>query len=180
MTLPSKDRAGDYSDDWSGEFRIVSYNFGEDMTASLHRTKSANRLPSATTRTGLGYAGRWRDSEGAAQQMWPRKASRPSDRPLAAVLDREHRFPYERISWTFAELGLMGMTTPPECEGGGPDAISYAVVIEELTCVDSSIAITVAGHHSLGTLGHTNSSLSTRLSACDGLARGSRGQAKTG
>src|SRR5215211_7743580 len=71
--------------------------------------------------------------------------------PIAEELDREARFPYELVG-ELAELGLMGMTIPEEYGGGGSDTVSYAVAIEELTRVDSSVAITVAGHHSLGTL----------------------------
>jgi short/branched chain acyl-CoA dehydrogenase len=71
--------------------------------------------------------------------------------PLAAELDREARFPYELVP-ELAELGLMGMTIPEEYEGGGADTVSYAIAVEELTRVDSSVAITVAAHHSLGTL----------------------------
>jgi alkylation response protein AidB-like acyl-CoA dehydrogenase len=51
-----------------------------------------------------------------------------------------------------AELGLMGMTISEEYGGGGTDTLSYAIAVEELTRVDSSVAITVAAHHSLGTL----------------------------
>src|SRR5262249_48677263 len=51
-----------------------------------------------------------------------------------------------------ADLGLMGMTIPEEYEGAGTDTVSYAIAIEELTRIDSSVAITVAAHHSLGTL----------------------------
>jgi len=51
-----------------------------------------------------------------------------------------------------AELGLMGMTIPEEYGGAGTDTVSYAIAIEELTRVDSSVAITVAANHSLGTL----------------------------
>jgi alkylation response protein AidB-like acyl-CoA dehydrogenase len=71
--------------------------------------------------------------------------------PVAAELDREHRFPYELVR-ELAELGLMGMTIPEEYGGAGTDTLSYAIAIEELTRVDSSVAITVAAHHSLGTL----------------------------
>ena len=71
--------------------------------------------------------------------------------PLAEELDREKRFPYELVA-ELAELGLMGMTIPEEYGGGGTDALSYALAIEELTRIDSSVAITVAAHHSLGTL----------------------------
>jgi alkylation response protein AidB-like acyl-CoA dehydrogenase len=71
--------------------------------------------------------------------------------PVAEELDREKRFPYELVS-ELAELGLMGMTIPEEYGGAGADTLSYAIAVEELTRIDSSVAITVAAHHSLGTL----------------------------
>ncbi len=71
--------------------------------------------------------------------------------PVAEELDREKRFPYELVD-EMAELGLMGMTIPESYGGGGTDTLSYAIAIEELTRIDSSVAITVAAHHSLGTL----------------------------
>jgi short-chain 2-methylacyl-CoA dehydrogenase len=71
--------------------------------------------------------------------------------PVAEELDREHRFPYKLVA-ELAELGLMGMTIPEEYGGAGADTLSYAIAVEELTRVDSSVAITVAAHHSLGTL----------------------------
>jgi short/branched chain acyl-CoA dehydrogenase len=71
--------------------------------------------------------------------------------PVAAELDREQRFPYELVA-EMAELGLMGMTIPEEYGGGGSDTVSYAIAVEELTRIDSSVAITMAAHHSLGTL----------------------------
>jgi short-chain 2-methylacyl-CoA dehydrogenase len=71
--------------------------------------------------------------------------------PVAEELDRESRFPYDLVG-ELAELGLMGMTIPQEYGGAGADTVSYALAIEELTRVDSSVAITVAAHHSLGTL----------------------------
>jgi short/branched chain acyl-CoA dehydrogenase len=71
--------------------------------------------------------------------------------PVAEELDREHRFPYDLVG-ELAALGLMGMTIPEEYGGAGADTLSYAIAIEELTRIDSSVAITVAAHHSLGTL----------------------------
>jgi alkylation response protein AidB-like acyl-CoA dehydrogenase len=71
--------------------------------------------------------------------------------PVAAELDREQRFPYDLVA-ELAELGLMGMTVPEEYGGAGADTVSYAIVVEELTRIDSSVAITLAAHHSLGTL----------------------------
>jgi alkylation response protein AidB-like acyl-CoA dehydrogenase len=71
--------------------------------------------------------------------------------PVAEELDRESRFPYELVA-ELGELGLMGMTIPEQYGGAGADTLSYAIAVEELTRVDSSVAITVAAHHSLGTL----------------------------
>jgi len=71
-------------------------------------------------------------------------------RPVAEELDREKRFPYEIVA-KLGELGLMGIPFPEEYGGGGADNLSYALAIEELARVDSSVAITVAAHTSLGT-----------------------------
>jgi alkylation response protein AidB-like acyl-CoA dehydrogenase len=71
--------------------------------------------------------------------------------PVAEELDREARFPYEIVA-ELGELGLMGMPIPEEYGGAGSDTVSYAIAIEELTRVDSSVAITVAAHTSLGTM----------------------------
>ena len=71
--------------------------------------------------------------------------------PVAAEIDREARFPYELVA-EMAELGLMGIPIPEEYGGAGADTVSYAIAIEELTRIDSSVAITVAAHTSLGTM----------------------------
>jgi short-chain 2-methylacyl-CoA dehydrogenase len=71
-------------------------------------------------------------------------------KPVAEELDRTKSFPYEIVA-KLAELGLMGMPFPEEYGGGGTDNLSYALAIEELGRVDSSVCITVAAHTSLGT-----------------------------
>jgi alkylation response protein AidB-like acyl-CoA dehydrogenase len=48
--------------------------------------------------------------------------------PVAAELDREHRFPYELVA-ELGELGLMGIPIPEEYGGAGLDTLSYALVI---------------------------------------------------
>ncbi len=70
--------------------------------------------------------------------------------PAAEQLDREKRFPYEIVA-KLGELGLMGIPFPEEYGGGGGDSLAYAIAVEELTRVDSSVAITVCAHTSLGT-----------------------------
>ncbi len=79
-----------------------------------------------------------------------RTFARERVQPVAAELDLTSRFPYELVA-ELAELGLMGLPIPEEYGGAGGDTVSYAIAIEELTRVDSSVAITVAAHTSLGT-----------------------------
>jgi alkylation response protein AidB-like acyl-CoA dehydrogenase len=71
-------------------------------------------------------------------------------KPVAEELDRTKSFPYEIVG-KLAELGLMGMPFPEQYGGAGADNFSYALAIEELGRIDSSVAITVAAHTSLGT-----------------------------
>ncbi|HKI93630.1 MAG TPA: acyl-CoA dehydrogenase family protein [Gaiellaceae bacterium] len=71
--------------------------------------------------------------------------------PVAEELDREARFPYELVA-ELGELGLMGLPIAERYGGAGGDTVSYAIAIEELTRIDSSVAITVAAHTSLGTM----------------------------
>ncbi len=89
------------------------------------------------------------DEQRAIQQL-AREFAQQEVAPVAAELDREKRFPYEIVA-KLGELGLMGIPYPEEYGGGGADTLSYAIAVEELTRVDSSVAITVAAHTSLGT-----------------------------
>ena len=71
--------------------------------------------------------------------------------PRAAELDATKSFPYELVGM-LGELGLMGIPFPAEYGGGGADNLSYALAVEELARIDSSVAITMAAHTSLGTM----------------------------
>jgi alkylation response protein AidB-like acyl-CoA dehydrogenase len=70
--------------------------------------------------------------------------------PLAEELDRTKRFPYDIVR-RLGELDLMGIPFPEQYGGAGSDSLAYALVVEELTRVDSSVAITLCAHTSLGT-----------------------------
>ncbi len=70
--------------------------------------------------------------------------------PVAEELDRTKSFPYAIVA-RLAELGLMGIPFPQEHGGGGGDTLSYVLAVEELARVDSSVAITLCAHTSLGT-----------------------------
>ena len=70
--------------------------------------------------------------------------------PVAEHLDRTKSFPYEIVR-QLGELGLMGIPFPAEYGGSGGDTLAYALAVEELARVDSSVAITMCAHTSLGT-----------------------------
>ena len=70
--------------------------------------------------------------------------------PVAEQLDKDERFPTEIVS-QMGELGLMGMPFPEEYGGAEMDTVAYTIAVEELAKVDSSVAITMAAHTSLGT-----------------------------
>ncbi|MGH2854520.1 MAG: acyl-CoA dehydrogenase family protein [Solirubrobacteraceae bacterium] len=70
--------------------------------------------------------------------------------PVAEELDRTKTFPYEIVA-KLGKLGMMGIPFPQEYGGGGGDTLAYALAVEELARVDSSVAITLCAHTSLGT-----------------------------
>jgi alkylation response protein AidB-like acyl-CoA dehydrogenase len=70
--------------------------------------------------------------------------------PVAEELDRTKSFPYDIVR-KLAELNLMGIPFPEDYGGGGGDTLAYALAVEELTRIDSSVAITLCAHTSLGT-----------------------------
>jgi alkylation response protein AidB-like acyl-CoA dehydrogenase len=70
--------------------------------------------------------------------------------PVAEELDRTKSFPYEIVA-SLGRLNLMGIPFPERYGGGGGDTLAYALAVEELTRVDSSVAITLCAHTSLGT-----------------------------
>jgi alkylation response protein AidB-like acyl-CoA dehydrogenase len=70
--------------------------------------------------------------------------------PVAGELDRTKTFPYEIVR-KLGELGWMGIPFPEEWGGAGADTLAYVLAVEELARVDSSVAITLCAHTSLGT-----------------------------
>ena len=80
-----------------------------------------------------------------------REFARQEVAPVAEELDRTKAFPYDIVR-KMGELGLMGIPFPEEYGGGGADTLTYAVAVEELARVDSSVCITMAAHTSLGTM----------------------------
>jgi alkylation response protein AidB-like acyl-CoA dehydrogenase len=69
---------------------------------------------------------------------------------LPGVIERdEHqKFPAEQIK-QLGELGFLGMMVSPEYGGSGMDAISYVLVMEELSKIDASASVVVSVNNSL-------------------------------
>jgi short/branched chain acyl-CoA dehydrogenase len=70
--------------------------------------------------------------------------------PVAEELDRTKAFPYDLVA-KMGALGWMGIPFPEEVGGAGGTSLQYAIAVEELTRIDSSVAITLCAHTSLGT-----------------------------
>jgi butyryl-CoA dehydrogenase len=70
--------------------------------------------------------------------------------PIAAELDRDHRFPYELLP-KLAEMNLMGMPYPEKEGGAGADYVSYVIAVEELSRACASTGVILSAHTSLAT-----------------------------
>ena len=68
--------------------------------------------------------------------------------PGAKERDEAARFPHELIP-KMADLGLFGVMVPEAYGGAGLDALSFAIVIEEIARIDAAVALMVASHNSL-------------------------------
>jgi acyl-CoA dehydrogenase len=69
--------------------------------------------------------------------------------PVAAEVDRDHRFPQEAVS-AAANAGLLGVLIPREYGGLGLDALAFALCIDELAQACASTSVIVDVHTSVG------------------------------
>jgi alkylation response protein AidB-like acyl-CoA dehydrogenase len=72
-------------------------------------------------------------------------------RPLAKVIDREHRVPHETIKKA-AKLGLMGVPFPQKYGGMGAGEMGYCILMEEVGRVCSSTAAIIGAHIGIGAM----------------------------
>jgi butyryl-CoA dehydrogenase len=70
--------------------------------------------------------------------------------PIAAEIDRDHRFPHELLP-KLAEMNLMGMPYPEKAGGAGADYVSYIIAVEELSRACASTGVILSAHTSLAT-----------------------------
>ena len=73
-----------------------------------------------------------------------RELSRREIAPAAAKIDRSHTFPKALFN-RLGELGLLGVMVPEHWGGGGMDALSYALALEEIAagCASTAVAMSV-------------------------------------
>jgi alkylation response protein AidB-like acyl-CoA dehydrogenase len=70
-------------------------------------------------------------------------------RPHVMEWDEAQRFPRE-VFRRLGELGFLGVLFPEEYGGAGLSTVDYAGIVEEIACVDGSVALALAAHTSLG------------------------------
>jgi alkylation response protein AidB-like acyl-CoA dehydrogenase len=69
---------------------------------------------------------------------------------LPGVIERDEKgiFPAEQIK-KMGELGFLGMMVDPKYGGGGMDAISYVLAMEEISKIDASASVVMSVNNSL-------------------------------
>lgn len=69
-------------------------------------------------------------------------------RPIAAQIDQEARFPWEVVE-KMRPLGYFGIQVPQHLGGADLDALSYAIIIEEISRVSGAIGLCITVHNSV-------------------------------
>ena len=86
------------------------------------------------------------------EQLMIQKAAREfaqqECKPGVIERDEAQKFPTEQVK-KMGELGFMGMMVNPKYGGGGMDAISYVLAIEEISKIDASCSVVMSVNNSL-------------------------------
>lgn len=86
------------------------------------------------------------------EQLMIRQAARDfaqnECKPGVIERDNQMKFPEEQVK-RMGELGFLGMMVSPEYGGGGMDAVSYVLAMEEISKVDASCSVLMSVNNSL-------------------------------
>ncbi len=77
-----------------------------------------------------------------------KKFAKNEIQPLVKESDQKGEWP-EELTKKLGEMGLLGITMPPEYSGAGYSNVDYVIILEELSKVDPSVGLVVAAHNSL-------------------------------
>ncbi len=69
-------------------------------------------------------------------------------KPGVIERDEHQKFPADQIK-KLGELGFLGMMVDPKYGGGGMDAISYSIAVEEISKIDASCSVVMSVNNSL-------------------------------
>jgi butyryl-CoA dehydrogenase len=86
--------------------------------------------------------------EQALLQTAVRQFAEETIRPRAAAIDQSGEFPKDLFRQA-GELGLAGVSVPPEYGGAGMDVVAYSIVIEEISRVCANMGVILSVNNSL-------------------------------
>lgn len=86
--------------------------------------------------------------EQVAVQQAAREFAQKELLPGVIERDNEQRFPMEQVKM-MGQLGFMGMMVDPKYNGGGMDAVSYVLAMEEISKIDASASVCMSVNNSL-------------------------------
>lgn len=86
--------------------------------------------------------------EQKAVQAMAREFADNEVKPRARAIDHNHEFPHDLVK-KMAELGLLGVAIPEKWGGGGLDAISYVLAMEEISRACASTGVIMSVNNSL-------------------------------
>ena len=81
-------------------------------------------------------------------QAAARDFSQNDCKPGVIERDEHQKFPAEQVK-KLGELGFLGMMVDPKYSGGGMDAISYVLAMEEISKIDASVSVVMSVNNSL-------------------------------
>jgi len=86
--------------------------------------------------------------EQALLQSTVREFAQDVVRPRASIIDQTGEFPRDLFG-AAGEIGLAGVSVPPEYGGAGMDVVSYALVIEEISRACANLGVILSVNNSL-------------------------------